>query len=114
MYYDRNGREIDFFEYGALHKNRKYKRVAYDVIPETHITVSTVWLGIDHAFGGGPPLIFETMVFADPELSMMEEYCNRYSTEQEAIDGHANTVQMVLVTLGVPQPSIDSIMKKRE
>lgn len=26
--------------------------------------LSTVWLGIDHSFGAGPPLIFETMLFA--------------------------------------------------
>jgi hypothetical protein len=26
--------------------------------------LSTVWLGMDHGWGGGPPLIFETMLFA--------------------------------------------------
>lgn len=26
--------------------------------------VSTVFLGLDHQFGDGPPLIFETMIFA--------------------------------------------------
>jgi hypothetical protein len=26
--------------------------------------LSTVWLGLDHSFGTGPPLIFETMLFA--------------------------------------------------
>jgi len=26
--------------------------------------LSTVWLGMDHSFGGGRPLIFETMLFA--------------------------------------------------
>lgn len=25
--------------------------------------VSTVWLGIDHSFGSGPPLYWETMIF---------------------------------------------------
>jgi hypothetical protein len=26
--------------------------------------LSTIWLGLDHSFGHGPPLIFETMLFA--------------------------------------------------
>ena len=27
--------------------------------------VSTVFLGVDHQFGDGPPLLFETMIFTD-------------------------------------------------
>jgi hypothetical protein len=41
-------------------------RVAYDELPDgSHL--STVWLGIDHQWGLGPPLIFETMRFCDAE-----------------------------------------------
>ena len=32
----------------------------------THINdvlISTVFLGIDHSFGGGTPILFETMIF---------------------------------------------------
>lgn len=50
-------------------------------------SVSTVFLGVDHNFGfGGPPLLFETMVF--PEC--ME--CWRYGTWEEALAGHAAVV----------------------
>jgi hypothetical protein len=28
--------------------------------------LSTIWLGLDHSFGHGPPLIFETILFAPP------------------------------------------------
>ena len=46
--------------------------------------VSTVWLGLDHNYGEGEPLIFETMVFASKndrgDLDM-----NRYSTKEEAL-----------------------------
>jgi hypothetical protein len=49
------------------------------------VVVSTVWLGLDHNFGGkGPPLIFETMVFGGTN----SEYQERYSTEAAAIAGH--------------------------
>lgn len=50
--------------------------------------VSTVWLGLNHAFGAGPPVIFESMVF-DTRDSMGEVDCERYSTEAEALAGHA-------------------------
>lgn len=31
--------------------------------PVGDVQVSTVFLGVDHSFSGGPPLLFETMVF---------------------------------------------------
>ena len=30
------------------------------------VRVSTIFLGIDHAFDGGPPMLFETMIFGGP------------------------------------------------
>lgn len=37
--------------------------------------LSTVWLGLDHNFlGGGPPLIFETMLFAPTDREADREY----------------------------------------
>jgi len=51
--------------------------------------VSTVWLGIDHSWFGGPPLTWETMIFdADGE----SRGCRRYTTRAEAWDGHAAAV----------------------
>jgi len=48
------------------------------------IEISTVFLGIDHSFEDGQPLIFETMISGLPN----EEYCRRYSTWIEAERGH--------------------------
>ena len=48
--------------------------------------VSTVFLGVDHSFGlGGPPLLYETMIFGVPG---MESYLERYATRDEALAGH--------------------------
>lgn len=44
--------------------------------------VSTVYLGMDHGFDGGPPILWETMVFPGGEK------CERYATHQEAVHGH--------------------------
>ena len=49
------------------------------------VTVSTVFLGSDHAFGGGEPLLFETMIFG----GALDEMQCRYATRQAAIAGHA-------------------------
>jgi hypothetical protein len=48
------------------------------------VTVSTVFLGLDHQYDDGPPLLFETMVFGGGEDEMMD----RYTTWDEAVAGH--------------------------
>lgn len=52
---------------------------------ESHgVGVSTVFLGLDHNFGSGPPLLFETMVFG----GKLDGEMDRYHTWQEAEIGH--------------------------
>jgi hypothetical protein len=53
--------------------------------------VSTVWLGLDHSYSGGPPLIYETMVF--PPKSYLDLFCDRYALRAEAEQGHAAAVR---------------------
>jgi hypothetical protein len=52
------------------------------------VWVSTIFLGLDHNWDEGPPLLFETMVFG----LTGDEYQERYSTWAEAEQGHANAV----------------------
>lgn len=53
-------------------------------------TVSTVWLGVDHSFSfSNKPILFETMVLG-------ADYQDRYSTWEEAEEGHKKAVQWVL------------------
>lgn len=56
-----------------------------------HLSVSTVFLGIDHSFTWHykAPVVFETMIFG---LSDDEEYQERYCTWAEAEVGHARAV----------------------
>jgi hypothetical protein len=63
------------------------RRLAHDTVAPG-LTVSTVFLGIDHQWGSGPPLIFETMVFHDGD----GEDCFRYATWDDAMAGHRATV----------------------
>lgn len=48
------------------------------------VTVSTVFLGLNHAWGDGPPLLFETLVIEGP----LDGNMDRYSTIEEARAGH--------------------------
>ena len=70
------------------------RRVAYDELPDD-MRVSTVFLGLDHSFGSGPPLLFETMVFGG-ELDQEQE---RYSTREQALAGHAAMLARIQGTL---------------
>lgn len=60
----------------------------------THVgrfTVSTVFLMLDHSFGGDSPIFYETMVF-DRTSEGVEEWCERHSTYEEAEQRHAEVV----------------------
>ncbi len=59
--------------------------------------ISTVDLGLDHSFGIGKPLYYETMIFTknDEDISFHELYCKRYSTEEEAKKGHQVAISLV-------------------
>lgn len=100
--YDRQGQRITMQRWGELHSDMSYKRVAETAVGPYWI--STVWLGMDHRWGQGPPLIFETMVFAPDEVTLGPEIeCRRYSTEAEALAGHDETVLLVEATYIAPE-----------
>jgi hypothetical protein len=50
--------------------------------------VSTVFIGLDHNWDGGDPLLFETMIFGGP----LDQYQERYSTWEQAERGHEEAV----------------------
>lgn len=88
-YYDRQGQPMN----GTLAWAKKMEDASYKRVAETTLTngrwVSTVWLGLDCSCNAdGPPLIFETMVFPnDKDFGELDQ--DRYSTEAEAVAGHA-------------------------
>ncbi len=87
-WFDMGGSRISTNEYIARTKaNPKWRCIARTDVGERY--VSTVLLGIDHGCGDGPPIIFESMTF--PEC----DPCDRYSTREQALEGHARMVAEV-------------------
>lgn len=64
--------------------------------------VSTVFLGLNHAFRPGPPVLFETLVFGGP----MDLHMDRYYTEDEAAAGHAFVVQALMFYRAEKPPAL--------
>ena len=65
------------------------RRVAEDII--SGVRISTIFLGLDHAFRGGPPMLFETMVFG----GALNEEQERCTTWDQAEQMHKNMVERV-------------------
>ena len=91
LYYDRKGKKITQQEWSKLFSNRKYQVLKQTKVGD--LLVSTVWLGLNHAFGGGKPMIFETLVLHEDNH---EDDGTRYSTEAEALEGHKHYVKKTL------------------
>ena len=68
------------------------------------LVISTVFLGVDHAhFTGGPPVLWETMVFAAEGMPNAEEIDlsqRRYRSRLEAVAGHEEVVAEAREFLG--------------
>ncbi len=82
IYYVLDGHEVkeaaDVMEWGRFFEKDDRIVAQEDVGP---YWVSTVFLGIDHQWGDGPPLLFETMVFKDGKG---DQWVERASTWDEA------------------------------
>ncbi len=79
---NKNGKpkvETDLLKWAMwMEKAGETRRVALDA------GVSTVFLGVDHQRGDGPPLLWETLC--------PDNYMERYSSEEDARAGHVRLV----------------------
>lgn len=86
-YYHRDGRPSTLRQWAAAFDEDR--SVAKDKVGK--VSISTVFLGLCHQFGDGPPLIFETLVFGGE----LDGEMDRYSTEAKALEGHKAMVARV-------------------
>jgi hypothetical protein len=103
-YYDRKGRPVSE-ELGrqlfsdANNDGRKVALTELSASDGAVFLISTVHLVLDHSFGGGVPIIFETMVFG-PEGKEEGAWTSRYTNEAEALVGHKEIVRGVSMQHG--------------
>jgi|SRR3990167_1170054 len=79
-------------EWGKWFQTARKKRIVKQVTLLNGYYLSTVFLGLDHSFGRGKPLLFETMVFISKD-NLDEQDRARYTTWKEAEKGHAEMVK---------------------
>lgn len=103
----------------ALWMGESERRVAWSEVGPWDI--STVFLGVDHSFGMGRPILFETMVFYKADnlppdapkqyFEYLDQHMRRYHTWDEAEAGHERVVLYVEKKTGLkrtePEYEID-------
>jgi hypothetical protein len=83
-------REIPILEYGERIARREECIVARDELADGRVLVSTTWIGLDHQFGEGPPLIYETMIFYEGYDGGLWQ--TRHTYRADALAGHAEAL----------------------
>lgn len=82
--------EPDLQKWGEFFNNKDSRRVDYTKIDDK-IAISTVFLGIDHSFSGGPPILWETLIMGgEHDQDMMR--CS--GTIEDARSMHNRAVAM--------------------
>ena len=87
--YDDNGKpvgQVDLFKWVQWLSPEK-RKVVHDTL-KSGVKVSTVFLGLDHSFGRGVPLLWETMIFGGEH----DQYQERYTSLEDAKKGHAEAL----------------------
>ena len=81
--------EPDILKWGEWFEKIEHRRVAVYITP-SDVIISTVFLGLDHSFGEGAPVLWETMIFGGPH----DQYQDRYTSLAAAIEGHDQAVAL--------------------
>jgi len=99
MFYNKEGNPITRIQWEQLMEDSNYREVAKTTV-ESGYLVSTVRLWLNHGIiGVGKPIIFETMVFGNDDVSWntQDEYTRRFATIEEAKAYHQAVVQALSV-----------------
>ncbi len=82
--------KIDHYLWGARlfeQHGIMWRRVAQTFVSKD-VRVSTVFLGLDHSWDEGPPVLWETMIFG----GIHDDYQERYTSYKDARLGHERAV----------------------
>ena len=95
-------------EWGTFFNDIEQRRIAHTQV-SPRISVSTVFLGLDHRCGSaGKPILFESLVFGGKH----NEEMLRYTSFDDAVKGHNELVAMALKTHRRKDPLEHYVRKK--
>lgn len=63
------------------------------------VRISTIFLALDHGWGGGPPVLWETMTFGPDPFHQERDRCSGSWEQAEAM--HADVVERVRAVLAL-------------
>ena len=88
----RGWRPVDVMVWAEMFEDFAIRRVGQTTIYRfgVHVWISTMFLGLDHQWGEGPPLLYETMVFGGPDH---DDYLERETSRSDAAWTHEIAVQ---------------------
>ena len=86
---DKKPLETDLISWALWMNDVSQRIVAKDKFGD--VEVSTVFLGLDHNWGGGEPLLFETMIFGGEYA----DYQKRCSTWEQAEKMHKDAIDLI-------------------
>jgi hypothetical protein len=72
-----------------IEKNPERKAVKQEHIGDAFI--STVFLGLDHAWDSEIPVLWETMIFGGEH----DQYQDRYTSYEDALEGHQTALTLI-------------------
>ena len=95
FYYSMDGKPLSVEGWTEAYGTNRHVGDTYLRLRGHVYRVSTVWLGLNHAFSPDSPiLIFETMVFMDGDMGGLD-IVDRYTTKAQAKAGHARICAVV-------------------
>lgn len=80
----------DLLKWARWFEKRRFRRVRVTHIGD--VWISTVFLGLDHGWGG-VPMLFETMIFNLFDDDDDDEYQTRCTTHRQALAMHKDAVK---------------------
>lgn len=93
---DGNPIATDAMTWARWFQDTDARQVARTVLPDGGF-VSTVFLGLDHGSGEGPPVVWESLAFNAAGLSDGDTM-RRYTSREAALAGHAKIVEQLTGT----------------
>lgn len=72
-----------------MENNPERKAVKQENIGD--IFISTVFLGLDHAWNSDVPVLWETMIFGGEH----DQYQERYTSHEDALEGHELALTLI-------------------